>query len=65
MDEASISLFRLVWLKYWRGTGDGGRWMTIQTLIKCPKCGSVNIDYSKHPDLKCLNCGHRFKEPTE
>ena len=39
--------------------------MTLQVLVKCPNCGSANIDYSKRPDLKCRNCGHMFKEPKE
>ena len=39
--------------------------MVMQTLIKCPNCGSVNIDSRKRPDLKCLVCGHKFKELKE
>ena len=39
--------------------------MTMQALVKCPECGSINIDFSMHPELKCRNCGFKFKENSK
>lgn len=37
--------------------------MTMQTLIRCPNCGSSNVQYdSVKRDIVCKNCGSRFKE---
>jgi len=44
-------------------TNREGHDMTMQTLIKCPNCGSTNmIPSSETGVIICGNCGHRFKE---
>ena len=38
----------------------------MQTLIKCPNCGSIDVKH--YPETRiiiCNNCGHRFKEEAE
>lgn len=37
----------------------------MQTLVKCPNCGSSNIKHGEgEKKCECLNCGHKFRCPT-
>ena len=38
----------------------------MQTLIRCPKCGSDDVTYNFILKIIiCNNCGHKFKEEAE
>lgn len=57
MNEIKLQVYKGQWPKY---LNEGDRAPITKGKIRCPKCGSTNVEDPHHEDYMCMNCLETF-----